>query len=737
MKRWGPNRLKAGALTGLGMAAAFAVALRWVPFPEDELKRLPAAVVLADRHGEPLRVRLGAGGMDCRPGYQPEPDHWIAKAMIAAEDRRFWTHAGVDPVALARAMGQNLLAGRRVSGASTISTQVIRMAEPRRRTLRTKVIEAFRALQLEQRYSKQEILGHYLDRAPFGGNIVGIEAAARRYFGKGAANLSLAEAALLAGLPQSPSRLRPDRHPERAKRRQAYVLERMEDSGIITAEQRAAALAQPLEARPGRYPFQAPHFCDLVGVPAPPDGGAVRTTLDLDWQLLAEGLLRRGVEKAGAAGGAMVVIEVKSGAVRALVGSPDYHDPGAGQVNGAMAARAAGSTLKPFAYALAFDRGLATPATMLADVPMRFRDFDPRNFSAGFRGRVNAREALVLSLNLPAIDLVRRTGVERFHACLRDLGFSTLGKPVEHYGLGLVLGGAEVRLLELANAYAVLARGGDWAPVRWVESAAPGVRAPVFSPEACWLISDILSGEERAMDATGHTADVRLPPMAWKTGTSAGLRDAWTVAWNPEIVVGVWVGNPDGGGSDSLVGRLAATPVAGDLLRRLYPDNHGPAFARPADIVSREVCAESGCVPGPHCRHRREEWAIAKVSRCELCAVHSGKEQAPGPGEAVSFLNREGSGGDVAGAGGSVRIQTPARGSVYRWMPELNVDCQRLALEATSEGTGEVLHWFVDDRPVGRSRAGEALFWPLERGEHQIVCSTKQGRSDRVTIAVE
>ena len=239
------------------------------------------------------------------------------------------------------------------------------------------------------------------------------------------------------------------------------------------------------------------------------------------------------------------------------------------------------------------------------------------------------------------------------------------------------------------------------------------------------------------MDATGHAADVRLPPMAWKTGTSAGLRDAWTVAWNPEIVVGVWVGNPDGAGSDALVGRLAATPVAWDMFRRLYPDNHGPAFVRPAGIVSREMCEESGSAPGPHCRHCREEWAIAKVSRCEVCAVHSGKEQAAGPMDAVLFLNGDAERGEIAGAGGSVRIQTPARGSVYRWMPELNVDSQRLALEATSDRPGEALHWFVDDRPVGHSRTGEPLFWPLERGEHQIVCSTKQGRSDRVTIAVE
>ncbi len=208
-----PAWMKWTALSGAVLSAGLVAAVCWIPFPEETLSRLPASVVLADRNGEPLRVKLGVGGMDCRPGYEPLPEHWIAKAMVAAEDRRFWTHPGVDVVALVRAAGQNLLLGRRISGASTLSTQVIRMMEPRERTLTTKAIEAFRALQLERRHGKREILACYLNRAPFGGNIVGIEAAARRYFGKGAAQLSLAEAAMLAGVPQSPSRGRPDRHP--------------------------------------------------------------------------------------------------------------------------------------------------------------------------------------------------------------------------------------------------------------------------------------------------------------------------------------------------------------------------------------------------------------------------------------------------------------------------------------------------------------------------------------------
>ena len=730
--------MKWTALSGAVLSAGLVAAVCWIPFPEETLSRLPASVVLTDRNGEPLRVKLGVGGMDCRPGYKPLPEHWIAKAMVAAEDRRFWTHPGVDVLAMVRATGQNLFFGRRISGASTLSTQVIRMMQPRARTLTTKAIEAFRALQLERRHGKREILACYLNRAPFGGNIVGIEAAARRYFGKGAAQLSLAEAAMLAGVPQSPSRGRPDRHPERAKRRQAYVLERMEACGFITAQEREEAWAQPLDARPGKYPFRAPHFCDWVGVPARAAADStVRTTLDWGMQQVAEGILRRRLQNGSADGGAIVVLEVKTGSVRALVGSPNYVDRLAGQVNGAMAARAAGSTLKPFAYALAIDRGLVTPSTMLMDVPTRFRDFDPHNFSLDFRGWVSVRDALVLSLNLPAIDVERRVGQERLYSTLRELGLNTLSKPADHYGLGLVLGNTEVRLLDLANAYACVARGGGWAPVRFVESAALPTVKPVFSPEACWMLSDMLCGEERAMDTTGHAADVRLPPMAWKTGTSAGLRDAWTVAWNPDYVIGVWVGNPNGSSSDALVGRKTATPVAWDLFRRIYPDNQGPWFARPAGVKHRTVCAVSGCTPGPNCSHRIEDWCIPGVSRHETCSLHRSGEEAAFPPAVASYLNLQKKSESDQPLAEAVRIRTPTRGSVYRWMPESGLNSQQLALQAGSGRADETLHWFVDDRPVGKSRSGESLFWPLERGVHQIVCSSVRGPSDCVQIVVE
>ncbi|MBU1908923.1 MAG: penicillin-binding protein 1C [Verrucomicrobia bacterium] len=548
---------------------------------------------MTDREGAHLRLKLGPGDMDNVPLYRWQPGDWIAQAVIAAEDQRFYRHPGVDPLALLRAVGQNLLHFRRVSGASTLSTQVIRLLQPRPRTLRTKLIEAFRAVQLERVLTKREILEQYLNRAPFGSNIIGIEAAARRYFSKSARDLSLAEAALLAGLPQAPSRYRPDRHPARARWRRAYVLDRMAALGMITGAQRARALGRPCVIRPGAYPFCAPHFAQFVfdHMPRSMEGRQVRTTLDPDLQALAETALRRQctyLDPQGIRGGAVVILDVKTSAIRAMVGSPDYFDVRyQGQVNGATASRGAGSTLKPFVYAAAFDRGLATPLTVLRDEPALYRDYRPANFNRDFRGDVTARDALILSLNLPVLALAERIGAERLQGLFRRAGLRTLTRSADHYGLGLVLGQAEVKLLDLANAYAAFARGGLWRPWRMCEDSAPVVPplrrrkdSPVakrrsysesegtqlFSPEASWLIADILGGDERAGELSGHVADAHLPRMAWKTGTSSACRDAWTVAFNPDYVVGVWIGNPSGRANEALVGAVLAATLAQVLI---------------------------------------------------------------------------------------------------------------------------------------------------------------------------
>ena len=730
-------------------SVALLAALWWcAPFPRAELETLPSGTVLCDREGTPLRVGLGPDDIDCRPAYRPKRSDWIVQALVAAEDRRFFSHYGVDPAAVLRAAWLDVTRLRTVSGASTLSMQVVRLLHPRPRTLVSKLIEAFRALQLERIASKDDILSQYLHRAPFGSNLVGIDAASRRYFGKAPDDLSLAEAALLAGLPQSPARLRPDRHPERARARQGYVLERMAACGFITDVQLHTARAQPLVLRPAPRPFRAPHFCDLAEIRlAGRSGGAVRTTLDPLLQQWAEETLRRAAEAPGGTaipGGAMVILEVRTGAVRAMVGGLDFFNANAGQVNCAIAPRAAGSTLKPFAYALAYDRGLATPGTMLADVPRAFGAYRPDNFDRQYRGLIRAREALVLSLNLPALELVERIGLPVYYQTLRRLGLETLNRSAQHYGLGLVLGNADVRLLDLVNAYATFARGGEWRPVRVFEDEPwrPGRR--MFSEEACWLIAEALGGEERAWESTGHAADVRLPPMAWKTGTSAGFRDAWTVAFNSEYVIGVWVGHPDGSTDGQRTGGTAAAPLAWAIARHLYLAGEGPWFTKPAGLVRREVCAVSGSPPGPHCRARVEDWQMIGVSSWRACTVHRQPPNADGhapeswPPEVARFLaRREAMLTTAQHASRALQITSPAEGGTYRILDGLTARRQSLPLRAASADTDATLHWFANMRYLGAARSDEVLFWPLAQGRYDLVCCDVQGRSDRVTITVE
>ncbi len=714
--------LSCGAL--IAIAAAIA-AIAWVvfPFPREKLAVFPGGYLIADRDGTPLRVVLGADDTDGLPVYHPREGDWIVPAMVAAEDERFWRHPGIDPIAILRAALQNLFSGKTVSGASTISTQVIRLMEPRPRTIPTKIIEAFRALQMERLVDKDEILRQYLNRAPFGGNIVGVEVAAERYFGKSPHDLSLGEAALLAGLPQAPSRFRPDRYLERALKRRAYVLDRMERHGMVTPAQRADAERQQIVLRAKPRPFDAPHFSDAVIARAPLGSGVIRSTLDSSLQRVAEDALARQMEKlrdARITGGAVVILEVKTGAVRALAGSPDYFDvPSHGQVNCALAARSAGSTLKPFVYAEAFDRGLLTPLTVQADVPRAFADFNPANFDDSFQGLVTARDALILSLNMPALTTTELVGQTRFYRTLHKLGFSTLNRAPETYGIGIVLGSGSVRLVDLANAYACLAREGEFLPVRWEEDAPTSAVSRIFSREAAWLVSDILSGEERSIDAVGHRGDVWLPRVAWKTGTSSGFRDAWTVAYNPEYVVGVWIGNTDGSGSSKLVGKLAATPVAWDIVRRLYSNNQSPWFAKPEGVQERNVCSVSGRVPCPNCGQTVRDWYIAGVTPFAPCAVHARGAEPQWPPEVASFLKAKEPG---------MRIIAPATGSRFKMLDNLFIS-QEIALSATRAG-----HWFVDSAYLGES---DRLTWPLERGRHEIVVSSLDGRTDRVVIRVD
>ncbi len=754
--RW----LRRGGAALVAAGLAFAAAWQLFPLADHVYRTPPAARVLTDRDDHPLRIGLAENDVYALPLDAIPRNAWLPQALIAVEDQRFYRHIGVDPLALLRAVGQNIAGRRVISGASTISTQVIRLTEPRPRTLGTKVIEAFRALQLEAHFTKDDILLMYLNRAPFGGNLVGAQAASRRYFGKNAADLSLAEAALLAGLPQSPSRLAPNRNPDAARVRRRTVLDRMLACGWISREQHGAAMTEPVVVRAETYPFEAPHFSAwaLRQIASGAGGGPVRTTLDRGLQRMVETQLRqheRILRDAGVDGAAVVVVDVRHAAIRAMTGSPDPADSVAqGQVNAAVAARSAGSTLKPFLYAWAADHGRLTPERRLMDVPKIWRGFEPGNYDGGYLGPVPARAALAMSLNLPALELAEEVGAERLLGLLRTLGFRTLDRTASDYGISLALGGAEVRLTELADACAALARGGAFVPSRWREDAPMADERRIFSAEAAWMVNDMLSGAERQGEALGHVADAALPRAAWKTGTSSGRRDGWCVAWNPDWVVAVWTGDPRGRPCPRLSGGETAAPLAWNILRELYPDGRGPWYARPAGIHERAVCAVSGQPPGPACADTIPDGCVDGVSDPLPCAVHQFEwtETSDGsriaqvtehwPPRVAAFLRArahrssvsETNAANPAPQANSDRlvIEYPKSGSVFR---RTGLEHEQILFRACAPDTD--VCWFVNGRPVQWTAPGEALPWTLERGRHQILCADRRGRSAQAVFTVE
>jgi penicillin-binding protein 1C len=683
------------------MLLLLAIALLRFSVPPN-LERTPAGTVLLDRYGSPLRISLTPNDADSRPvDYASIPPHAV-QALIAAEDQRFMRHAGIDPLAIARALAQNIIHGRRISGASTISTQIIRLAEPRPRTLSTKLIECLKALRMERHHDKPFILEQYFNRAPFGGNLTGIESAARIYFDKSAADLTLAEAALLAGLPQAPSRLRPDRHPEAARRRMQYVLDRMQALGFITASQRSEALRQPISVRAGKRPFRAPHFCDLVLQRNPAHQGPLRTTLDPAIQHTVEDLVVhhfRTLSRQQINDAAVVVLDVETASVRAMIGSPDYFNRSqSGMFNSAFAARSPGSALKPFIYALAFDQGMLTPGTTIPDTPMHLRDTRPNNFDNTFRGQVTAREALILSLNIPALRVTAINGLRETVDLLRSLGLQTLNRSAEEYGLHIALGSCEVTLLDLVNAYACLAREGIYQPCRFTEQDAPNPENTfrVFSPEAAFMITDILGGEERSLDLFGHLADADLPRFAWKTGTSSGFRDAWTIAWNPRYVVGVWLGNHDGSGSPALIGAQSAAPLAGDIFRALERGHHSPWYTPPAQLRQRTLADGT------------TEWYIPGIS---IAPTHT---QPPAQ---------------------TLRIVSPVSGAAFRLTAQRQLN-QRIALRADGVPPDTPLHWFANGDYLAKTRPDTPLHWPLKPGTWHLTCVTPEGIRATTSIQV-
>jgi penicillin-binding protein 1C len=564
--RWLRRGLRAGAIVFIFVLVAFLVAWIAFPFPADRLDRWPSSPRVLDRHGEPMLQLVGVDDQWRMPVALDEVSPWLIEATLAVEDARFRSHVGVDPMAVLRAAAQNLGGGRVVSGASTLSMQVCRMMDDRPRTWRAKITEAFRALQLEHELSKDRILEVYLNIAPYGGNIRGVEAASRLYFHKRAKDLSLAEAALIAGLPQSPSRLRPDRHPDRAKARQAVVLGRMVECAIITEQQADGALNQKLtiagESLALRQPAGSP--AGWLAVRRRAMGG--RTTIDLTLQREVDRLSREHLSPLPAGtDAAVVVIDITTGDLLAMIGTAGGDEPGRSQVNAAIARRSPGSALKPFIYAAGFESRRLNEDSILFDGPIERGGWSPMNFDRTFAGEVTVAQALRRSLNVPAILVAEGVGLRRCVGVVEAAGVTLPDDAAARGGLAVATGAVEVTLLDLANAYATLGRGGVRQSVRlFADEPAASTRA--LSPRTCGMLDDILGSPRRRPRGMESLDGSDVPWFMWKTGTSSGRRDAWALGHNGKVAIGVWIGRNSGSGDAALVGGETAEP----LLARLF-----------------------------------------------------------------------------------------------------------------------------------------------------------------------
>ncbi len=624
MKAWAldiPARIVGGAwramlwlLAGLlPLCAVGLVVLFWaVPLPDAMLLGPPASPVVVDVDGQAL---LALVGPDDQWRIEVDLDavcpHLI-RAVLAVEDARFFAHEGVDPLAVARAVGQNIAARSRLSGASTLTMQVCRLLDPAPRTWRAKVVESVRAMRLEQRWSKGRILRAWLNLAPMGGNLVGVEAASRAYFGKTAGQLSLAEAALVAGLPQSPARYRPDRYPARARRRQRIVLDRMLDLGWIDPGQHAEAVAQPIHIRRAANIRGAWH-ASWMALARRPGGGRLCIDLDLQQQV-AQVLTRRRADWPAGTQAAVVVIDVRSAGLVALVGSLDPDDPAGGRNNFAAAWRSPGSALKPFVYATAMEAGRLAPESTVYDVPIVRAGWEPENFDHEFRGAVPAGLALRDSLNIPAILVAEAVGIHRAAGLMTACGVRLPPDAAGRGQLATVTGAVETRLLDLTNAYATLARDGAYRPMRlFVDESAPPSQA--MAPNVAATLNQVLSLAAR----TGRSGDG--PWCMWKTGTSAGRRDAWAVGHNGRFAVGVWVGVVQGPGRAEYVGATAAEPVFLELMRHpMLRQDPAPAAPEPI-LVRRPIGRPVDTGRGP-LRILRPAPAARYVSLDGRCVVH-------------------------------------------------------------------------------------------------------------------
>ena len=693
----------------------------------------------------------------------------LRKTIVTKEDKYFYSHPGVNVVAVARAAFNNIIQMKRTSGASTITMQVARALEPRKRNMFTKIAEAFRAFQLEWKYSKNEILQMYLNLVPYGGNIEGVKSASLLYFKKNPDHLSLAEITALSIIPNRPSSLVIGRHNDRILKERNRWLSKFANDGIFTKKEIEDAMSEPLNAHRNTVPHFVPHLSYKLKTQSSSEN--IKSNIILNTQLKLEKLTEdyvRALKLQNIRNAAVVVIDNKTHKVISYVGSASFTDTtDGGQVNGASAVRQPGSTLKPLLYGLCIDEGLVTPKTIFSDVPVNYTGYTPENYDRKFNGYVTMEYALDHSLNIPAVKSLEWLGKEELINKLVSSNFKQIQKDRNKLGLSMVLGGCGTTLEELTGLFSAFANDGLYVQPLFLQSDSLPKKTPILSSAANYMITEILSKVNRPDFPLNWTATERMPKIAWKTGTSYGRREACSIGYNKNYTVGVWVGNFSGVGVPELSGANTATPLLFKIFNTIDYDSNSDWYEPPKDCELRQVCSETGLPPGLNCSTLISDYFIPLISStrqcnhlqevkispdgnssyCETCAPVTGyikklyKATTP---EMQDYFEQSGIAFQKIPAhnpdcekifkGDGPRITSPLNGNEY-FIDKKNPE--PLQLKASVGADVSKLYWYINDRFYKVSSASQKQFFIPGEGPVKISCTDDKGRNRNIWIQVK
>jgi penicillin-binding protein 1C len=691
----------------------------------------------------------------------------LRKTIITKEDKYFYSHPGINPIAIARAAVKNIFRMKRTSGASTITMQVARALEHRKRNIFSKIIEMFRAFQLEWKYSKDEILQMYLNLVPYGGNIEGVKSASTLYFNKNPDHLSLAEITALSIIPNRPSSLVIGKNNGLIVEERNRWLKKFAADKVFTQKEIEDALAEPLTATRKTVPKYLPHLAYKLKRRG---DDIIKTNIELNTQFKLEKITEdytRALRLKNIKNAAVVVIDNRTHKVVSYVGSSDFKDTtDGGQVNGAAAVRQPGSTLKPLLYALSIDEGLLTPKMMMTDVAVNYSGFAPENYDKNFNGYVTMEYALEHSLNIPAVKSLKNLGTEKLIQKLSDCNFKQIQKDQNKLGLSMILGGCGTTLEELTGLFSAFANDGLYVLPAYTQADTNGKRVTVISPAANYMINEILSKVNRPDFPLNWSATEKMPKIAWKTGTSYGRRDAWSIGYNKHYTVGVWVGNFSGTGVPELSGANVATPLLFKIFNTIDYDSDEQWFTQPKDCDIRQVCSETGLIPSDHCTNVVTDYYIPLISSAKICS--NKQEIMISADEKISYCKN-----CVPEAGykkkffkiidADMQAYFEEKRIAYDKIPAHNIECETVFKEGSpviaspSNGTEYLInkknpeplqlvsktgidvskvYWYINNKFYKAAGAGEKQFFVPEEGPVKISCTDDKGRNRDIWIKV-